>query len=531
MDIGRGRDKNHVATTPLRSDLARMSWNCQRCAQPLQLDASLVGDDRTLNRAKDVVLEAFPDFNSEEAPDLSKRLAALDIDNGLRDVLRMQMTQCSTPRGSVEEENNDTQRLDELFHLLSALPMREHQPIQHPICDACTQQLHEHVSSLIDDARKERDTLQMLERELVRLALLDGDLEMSAEDEARWQRKQDAVLQEINEVRERLIQMDSEKERLKSELFAYEEEKFRHASELKHVHEEEQALQEEEDQFWRAYNEETAELQQMETKRSQVETQLRNGRMVLEQLEQSSAYHDVFCIEEDTRGMASINGLRLGRYGGSYTPVSGEQIEWPEINAAYGQTALLLTVLSRKLDCTFSRYKVVPRGSFSTVERLDHDQAVYELYGTNDWYIGRIMHSRRFDYALSGMLCCTEELCHKVQSLDASWEQPYAYVICSRRIQKETIGGASIRLQFNQPDTWTRANRYLLLTYASILPQTSRAVVLDPRLAPCVALPIVTCPRPLSCRQRGSSHVGLSCCRRSQYADYAEWAPGARSFA
>lgn len=33
-----------------------------------------------------------------------------------------------------------------------------------------------------------------------------------------------------------------------------------------------------------------------------------------------------------------------------------EQVEWPEINAAWGQTLLLLYTVARKLDFTFDKY-------------------------------------------------------------------------------------------------------------------------------------------------------------------------------
>lgn len=32
------------------------------------------------------------------------------------------------------------------------------------------------------------------------------------------------------------------------------------------------------------------------------------------------------------------------------------QVEWPEINAAWGQTLLLLYTIARKLDFTFDKY-------------------------------------------------------------------------------------------------------------------------------------------------------------------------------
>lgn len=36
------------------------------------------------------------------------------------------------------------------------------------------------------------------------------------------------------------------------------------------------------------------------------------------------------------------------------------QVEWPEINAAWGQTLLLLYTIARKLDFTFDKYAIMP---------------------------------------------------------------------------------------------------------------------------------------------------------------------------
>lgn len=223
-----------------------------------------------------------------------------------------------------------------------------------------------------------------------------------------------------------LIQMEAEKRRLEKEIADCDRDEDKLQRELRATKEEEDALEKDENAFWKEYNEQMAELEQIESQTALITTQIENDKAILAQLEKTNAYTDVFSITEDARGMPSINGLRLGRLGpGSH---AHEQVEWPEINAAWGQTALLLTVLARKLDCTFTKYAVHPRGSYSTVERLEPDKAVYELYGTSDWQIGRLLHSRRFDYAMSGILHCVEELCERAVQHDASLDLPHKYV-------------------------------------------------------------------------------------------------------
>lgn len=57
----------------------------------------------------------------------------------------------------------------------------------------------------------------------------------------------------------------------------------------------------------------------------------------------------------------TINNFRLGR-------LPSAPVDWSEINAAWGQTALLLTALARKMNLTFDKYKVVPYGNHSYIE-------------------------------------------------------------------------------------------------------------------------------------------------------------------
>ncbi|PKI83508.1 Vacuolar protein sorting-associated protein atg6 [Malassezia vespertilionis] len=307
---------------------------------------------------------------------------------------------------------------------------------------------------MVQDMEKEIATLTTLEREMARLALVQGDLEFTAQDAARFQRKQDSMLEETHA-------LDSEKERILHKLAKQDDDKASLDAELKALVQEGAALDAKEAQSWDQYNQMAATLQEEMDKHASCAAELTYYQTILAQLDKTSAYKDVFCIEDHGRGMATINGQRLGRIVTNPT-ASGmratEQVDWPEINAALGQSAFLLAVLSRILQYKFQTYNIIPRGSFTFVEKLDKSGVVYELYGTSDWQLGRLLHSRRFDYALIGFLECVHELCTHVKQQDTSFEPPYS-------IRKDRIGDASIRLQFNQPENWTRACKYVLLTY------------------------------------------------------------------
>lgn len=106
---------------------------------------------------------------------------------------------------------------------------------------------------------------------------------------------------------------------------------------------------------------------------------------------------DAFCIGQEA-GFGTINGLRLGRLPGvsvrrssspsSFVPLltladasnRRAQVEWPEINAAWGHTLLLLYTMARKFGHpNFDGYRLVPCGSFSCIERLGERGEVVQV--------------------------------------------------------------------------------------------------------------------------------------------------------
>lgn len=67
--------------------------------------------------------------------------------------------------------------------------------------------------------------------------------------------------------------------------------------------------------------------------------QMEHSAAHLKRLQQTNVYHDVFRIWHDG-AFGTIGGFRLGRT--AETPV-----EWDEINAAWGQTVLLLKTMAQ----------------------------------------------------------------------------------------------------------------------------------------------------------------------------------------
>ena len=67
-------------------------------------------------------------------------------------------------------------------------------------------------------------------------------------------------------------------------------------------------------------------------------------------------------------------------------------------------------------------------GSFSRIEKTSGDKSSFELYGSGDLHFGRLLHNRRFDFAMVAFLDCLKNLMEYVKSLDDKVEFPHTFV-------------------------------------------------------------------------------------------------------
>ncbi|KAJ8077185.1 Vacuolar protein sorting-associated protein atg6 [Marasmius tenuissimus] len=310
-----------------------------------------------------------------------------------------------------------------LFNLIS-----NRTDIDHPLCAECTQILLAALQRQLDETRKERDGYIAFEKEVKKER--ERDAQGITREEA--ERKIEKMKIEERTAVEQLIEAERERQALDEE--------------LRNLEQEEKVLELEEANFWRSYNDNTLTTDQQVAQLASLRTAYAADSATLEKLERTNVYNDAFCIGHDGV-FGTINGLRLGR-------VPGVPVEWAEINAAWGQTLLLLHTIARKLDYKFENYRLVPVGSFSRIEKTTGDKASYELYGSG--HLGRLLHNRRFDLAMVAFIDCLKGLMDYIKSQDPSVDFPH-------QISREKIGDVSIKLQFNQEEAWTRSLRHVLL--------------------------------------------------------------------
>lgn len=149
-------------------------------------------------------------------------------------------------------------------------------------------------------------------------------------------------------------------------------------------------------------------------------------------------------------------------------------MEWSEINAAWGQTLLLLATIAEKLGFIFDGYRLKPMGSTSRIDKIeppvssstaDPRVTSLELFSSGDLPIGRMFMHRKFDLAMVAFLECLRQLGEYVEHRDPSLKLPY-------KIAKDKIGDCCIRIAFNQDEPWTKACKYTLTCVKFLLAHT-----------------------------------------------------------
>ncbi|KAL9645675.1 hypothetical protein ABK040_003408 [Willaertia magna] len=194
--------------------------------------------------------------------------------------------------------------------------------------------------------------------------------------------------------------------------------------------------------YWKEYNNFQHELQLFNEERETIQQRIIYISKELEKLNSTNVFNDAFHIWYEGH-FGTINNFRLGK-------LPTQNVEWNEINAAWGQAALLLFSLSKHKHFAFSKYKIIPMGSFSRIETLDNKNS-YDLFGGGS--IGGLFWQSKFDKAMVAFLHCLKELGTFAEKQDAEFELPY-------KILDDKVGGKSIKL--GNDENWTRACKYVL---------------------------------------------------------------------
>lgn len=143
------------------------------------------------------------------------------------------------------------------------------------------------------------------------------------------------------------------------------------AKELAELEDEMKDLAEREQRFWEECNDYQIKLQAFQNERDSINLKYDHDVKQYEKLQKTVVYNDAFCISHDGP-FGTINGFRLGRLSSHQVKKKSSQrlqiiqnqykeilmilhtqVSWNEINAAWGQTLLLLYTVANKLKFQF----------------------------------------------------------------------------------------------------------------------------------------------------------------------------------
>lgn len=358
----------------------------------------------------------------------------------------------SAPGGGTLSDALET--TNRMFEILSS-----RSDIDHPICVECTELLVDGLGKRLSVVTRERDAyVDYLRR-------ANTDVPSPEEIKAASAALQAAHAAEAKALAE-LEKLEAEKAELDAAL-ADEETQAR-------------ACDDEETAFWQARNEFAIQLAEFNGTRDALLAKHAHDTEILRHLQRRSVYNDTFNITHDNH-FATINGLRLGRLANPY-------VDWPELNAAWGQTCLLLATLAERLHFRFAGYELSPMGSTSSITKVEHKGGAstadprrpstptvsrhkLELFSSGDFPLTFGFTHRKIDAAMVAFLECLRQLGEYVENQGVAtvggglggvgspggggMKLPY-------EIRKDRIHDQSIRLSVSKDEQWTKACKYTL---------------------------------------------------------------------
>ncbi|SPP82731.1 beclin-1-like protein [Drosophila guanche] len=397
-----------------------VSFACQRCLQPIVLDEQL----------EKISVHAMAELSLPIYRDNGNTLDTQDASSFDHFVPPYRLTDSINGTGfMLVSDGRDNKKMSAAFNLKAELfdCLSSNSEIDHPLCEECADSM-----------------LEIMDREL-RIAEDEWDVYKTYLDELEQQRQApnvDALDKELDELKKSEQQLLSELGKLKEE-----EQSLNDAIAQEEL--EKEKLHDQEESYWREYTKHRRELMLTEDDKRSLESQISYSKQQLDKLRDTNIFNITFHIWHAGH-FGTINNFRLGR-------LPSVSVDWSEINAAWGQTVLLLSALARKIGLTFERYRVVPFGNHSYVEVLGENREL-PLYGSGGF---KFFWDTKFDAAMVAFLDCLTQFQKEVEKRDTEFLLPYK-MEKGKIIDPSTANSYSIKIQFNSEEQWTKALKFML---------------------------------------------------------------------
>ncbi|TIA88187.1 hypothetical protein E3P99_02736 [Wallemia hederae] len=434
--------------------------SCLKCRKPITIDPSLemVGST-SLNMVKSSLssLNFSSPASSPSLPNIthnasgtagtpsSRNIVSKNASNLNDSYIQVNNADADTDADPDAQESPSVIRM-KLFALLSTKS-----DLKQPMCMECANMALDLLTNEFDDLKRERDAYISFEGVA---ETLKKDIERNSDDQL--------AEKEI----ERLSQLQTDTATKQTQLDSLLLDKSRLDEEMKGLDEEEEELHKQEVAYLRRHSARVLERKEEENELLAEQHTLNHANKELGRLERTNVWADVFRISSDS-GIGTICGLRLGRM--------NQNVEWSEINAAWGHVAFLLYSVSNRLNIELNNARVIPLGSFSKIDKATMTQGSLKWETLELYHPGSalsMLHTRRFDQAMVAVLDVVKQMMDEISRRDVSVRWPY-------KINRDKIGDNSIRLpsQFTTDKTvdeeWTRALRGVLGTCKVIVQWTT----------------------------------------------------------
>ncbi|KAJ1434642.1 Atg6/Beclin [Ochromonadaceae sp. CCMP2298] len=166
----------------------------------------------------------------------------------------------------------------------------------------------------------------------------------------------------------------------------------------------------------------------------------------LDRFKQINTLNDAFYIWY-TGPFATINTFKLGS-------LVNKPVEFTEINAALGQAALCVHIISSRCGVDFKAYCLTPMGSCPRISKADDKRTSYPLFIDQSSF--SFFPKRNFNLALLGFMQCIQELGEYISAYDPTLAVPYKI-----DVNTSCIGGKSFVYGADEEE-WTHALKFML---------------------------------------------------------------------
>uniref|UniRef100_A0A8C5GCM2 Beclin-1 n=1 Tax=Gouania willdenowi TaxID=441366 RepID=A0A8C5GCM2_GOUWI len=406
------------------SSTMQVSFVCQRCCQPLKLDTSFNVLDRvTVHELIGSYPQKSETFVENKQDGVSRKYIPPARMMSTESANSFTLIGEASDGGTMENLSRRLKVTSDLFDIMSGQT-----DVDHPLCEECTDTLLDHLDTQLNITENECQNYKHC------LELLS---QLPVEEE-------ETLLVELQ-------QLNKEEKALVKELEAVEEQRAAVAEELAQSRVNAQQLETE--QYQKQYSEFKRQQLELDDELKSVDNQMRYCQTQLDRLKKTNVFNATFHIWHSGQ-FGTINNFRLGR-------LPSVPVEWNEINAAWGQTVLLLHALANKMGLRFQRYRLVPYGNHSYLESLTDKSKELPLYCSGGL---RFFWDNKFDHAMVAFLDCVQQFKDEVEKGGTGFCLPYRMDVEKGKI--EDTGGSggsySIKTQFNSEEQWTKALKFML---------------------------------------------------------------------